>query len=122
VEKTVTVNTVKGETFKEAAWRAAVAIAVGAVVGATNPQEARELRQRFKTEFFLVPGYGAQGGKGADAAAAFDEKGGGAIVNNSRGLIAAHMTEKYKGMTYAAAAAAAACDMRDDLNKALKNR
>ncbi|MCH5163092.1 MAG: orotidine-5'-phosphate decarboxylase [Clostridiales bacterium] len=95
--------------------------AVGAVVGATNPTEAKELRKRFKTVFFLVPGYGAQGGKGADAAASFDEKGGGAIVNNSRGLIAAYKNEKYKGMTYYEAAAAAACDMREDLMRALKD-
>ncbi len=94
--------------------------AVGAVVGATNPQEARELRNRFKSVFFLVPGYGAQGGKGADAAAAFDENGGGAIVNNSRGIIAAHMIDRYNGMSYVDAAVAAACDMRDDLAKALK--
>ncbi len=96
--------------------------AVGAVVGATNPQEARELRARFKNTFFLVPGYGAQGGKGADAAASFDENGGGAIVNNSRGIIAAHMSERYRGMTPAKAAAASALDMREDLVKALSRR
>lgn len=92
---------------------------VGAVVGATHPDEARKLRKRNKSVFFLVPGYGAQGGKGADAVAAFDENGSGAIVNNSRGLIAAYMTEKYKGMTYWQAARAAAIDMRQDLKKAL---
>lgn len=96
--------------------------AVGAVVGATNPDEARRLRERFNTVFFLVPGYGAQGGKGADAAAAFDGKGGGAIVNNSRGIIAAHLAEKYKGMSYAQAAVASAVDMREDLAKALSRR
>lgn len=96
--------------------------AVGAVVGATNPKEARELRQKLKTVFFLVPGYGAQGGKGRDAAASFDASGKGAIVNNSRGIIAAHMTEKYKGMTYAKAARAAAEDMQADLYSALRSR
>ncbi len=96
--------------------------AVGAVVGATNPEEARELRKNLDTVFFLVPGYGAQGGKGETAAAAFDENGGGAIVNNSRGIIAAHMTDKYKGMAYDKAARAAAIDMRLDLENALKNR
>ncbi len=95
--------------------------AVGAVVGATSPQEARMMREKYKSVFFLVPGYGAQGGKGKDAAASFDANGRGAIVNNSRGIIAAHMTEKYKGMSYTAAARAAAEDMREDLNKALKN-
>lgn len=92
---------------------------VGAVVGATNPAEARELREKLKTVFFLVPGYGAQGGKGKDAAASFDSRGMGAIVNNSRGIIAAHMAEKYKGMSYASAARAAAVDMREDLAKAI---
>ncbi len=96
--------------------------AVGAVVGATNPDEARELRSRLKTVFFLVPGYGAQGGKAEGAAAAFDERGTGAIVNNSRGIIAAHLTERYKGMPYAKAARAAACDMREDLIRALASR
>ena len=70
--------------------------------------------------FFLVPGYGAQGGKGKDAAASFDANGSGAIVNNSRGIIAAYKTDKYKGMTYTAAARAAAEAMRDDLASALK--
>lgn len=92
---------------------------VGAVVGATNPAEAKELRNKLKTVFFLVPGYGAQGGKGKDAAASFDARGGGAIVNNSRGIIAAHLSEKYKGMDYAKAARAAALDMREDLQNAL---
>lgn len=96
--------------------------AVGAVVGATNPTEARMLREKLKTVFFLVPGYGAQGGKAEGAAAAFDAKGKGAIVNNSRGIIAAHLTEKYGGMTYAKAARAAAIDMREDLASALNKR
>ena len=94
--------------------------AVGAVVGATNPDEAKKLRARLKSVFFLVPGYGAQGGKGADAAASFDENGRGAIVNNSRGIIAAYKTDKYKGMTYYAAARAAAVAMAEDLSSALK--
>lgn len=93
--------------------------AVGAVVGATNPIEARALRQQFKSVFFLVPGYGAQGGKGTDAAASFDENGRGAIVNNSRGIIAAYKTDKYKGLPYYKAAREAALAMRDDLQIAL---
>ncbi len=92
---------------------------VGAVVGATSPDEARNLRKTLKSVFFLVPGYGAQGGKGKDAAASFDEYGRGAIVNNSRGITAAHMTERYKGMGYAAAAKAAAEDMQSDLYNAI---
>jgi len=93
--------------------------AIGAVVGATNPTEAAALRAKFKSVFFLVPGYGAQGGKGKDAAASFDGNGGGAIVNNSRGIIAAYKTDKYKGMTYYAAAREAAVAMADDLRAAL---
>lgn len=93
--------------------------AVGAVVGATNPDEARALRNRFKSVFFLVPGYGAQGGKGKDAAASFDSNGRGAIVNNSRGIIAAYMTEKYKGLSYFKAAREAAIAMQQDLAAAL---
>ncbi|MCH5165586.1 MAG: orotidine-5'-phosphate decarboxylase [Clostridiales bacterium] len=96
--------------------------AVGAVVGATNPDEARFLRKKLPSVFFLVPGYGAQGGKGKDAAASFDEKGKGAIVNNSRGIIAAYKTDKYKGMTYYAAAREAATAMAEDLYSALKNK
>lgn len=93
---------------------------VGAVVGATSPDEARALRKRFSSVFFLVPGYGAQGGSGKDAAAAFDDNGNGAIVNNSRGIIAAYLTDRYKGMTYDAAARAAALDMQADLVSALR--
>lgn len=93
--------------------------AVGAVVGATNPAEARSLREKLAGVFFLVPGYGAQGGKGKDAAASFDGNGSGAIVNNSRGIIAAYKNERYAGMTYFDAARAAAEDMRRDLNAAL---
>lgn len=95
--------------------------AVGAVVGATNPQEAARLRKKLKTVFFLVPGYGAQGGSGMGAAASFDERGKGAIVNNSRGIIAAYRTEKYKGMTFDKAARAAALDMQADLDGALRS-
>lgn len=93
--------------------------AVGAVVGATNPQEAAALRKKFPSVFFLVPGYGAQGGSGKDAAASFDDNGTGAIVNNSRGIIAAYKTDKYSGMEYYRAAREAALFMRDDLNRAL---
>lgn len=94
--------------------------AVGAVVGATNPAEALELRKTLKTTFFLVPGYGAQGGKGKDAAASFDDNGRGAIVNNSRGIIAAYKTEKYAGLPYYKAAREAALAMKYDLAAALK--
>jgi orotidine-5'-phosphate decarboxylase len=64
--------------------------AVGAVVGATYPQQLAELRDQMPHTWFLVPGFGSQGGTAADVAAAFDAEGRGAIVNNSRGIIFAH--------------------------------
>jgi orotidine-5'-phosphate decarboxylase len=64
--------------------------AVGAVVGATYPQQLVELRAAMPSAWLLVPGYGSQGGTAADVAAGFDAQGLGAIVNNSRGLIFAH--------------------------------
>jgi orotidine-5'-phosphate decarboxylase len=64
--------------------------AVGAVVGATYPQQLAELRGEMPHSWFLVPGYGSQGGTAADVAAAFDAQGTGAIINNSRGIIFAH--------------------------------
>ncbi|MDR0819036.1 MAG: orotidine-5'-phosphate decarboxylase [Oscillospiraceae bacterium] len=62
---------------------------LGFVVGATYPEQLKELRLKFPTTFFLVPGYGAQGGTAKDIAAAFNADGGGVVVNNSRGIIAA---------------------------------
>jgi len=92
---------------------------VGAVVGATYPQEAEFLRKRLKNTFFLVPGYGAQGGSAAEAAHAFDENGRGAIVNSSRGIIAAW---KKRGGDYATAARDEALNMRDELRRVLGAR
>ena len=68
---------------------------IGAVVGATYPGELIELRQRMPNAWLLIPGYGAQGGKARDVAAAFDSRGLGAIVNNSRGIIFAHQLPAY---------------------------
>ena len=68
---------------------------VGAVVGATYPRQLAELRAAMPHTWFLVPGYGAQGGSAADVAGAFDEHGKGAIVNNSRGIIFAHSIKPY---------------------------
>lgn len=69
--------------------------AVGAVVGATYPRQLAELRAALPNTWFLVPGFGAQGGTAADVAGAFDEIGLGAIVNSSRGIIFAHAKEPY---------------------------
>jgi orotidine-5'-phosphate decarboxylase len=69
--------------------------AVGAVVGATYPEQLAELRAAMPHTWFLVPGFGSQGGTAADVAAAFDDRGLGAIVNNSRGIIFAHERPEY---------------------------
>jgi orotidine-5'-phosphate decarboxylase len=69
---------------------------VGGVVGATYPEQLVELRRAMPHTWFLVPGYGSQGGTAADVAAAFDGDGLGAIVNNSRGIIFAHERAEYK--------------------------
>ncbi|HEX3600312.1 MAG TPA: orotidine-5'-phosphate decarboxylase [Lacipirellulaceae bacterium] len=69
--------------------------AVGAVVGATYPEQLVELRAAMPRTWFLVPGYGSQGGTAADVAAAFDAQGLGAIVNNSRGIIFANERSEF---------------------------
>lgn len=95
---------------------------VGAVVGATYPEMGKTLRRLMPRTFILVPGYGAQGGKGADLVHFFDKEGLGAIVNSSRGIIAAYQQEKYAAYGaehYAEAARAAVTDMRDDITQAL---
>jgi orotidine-5'-phosphate decarboxylase len=89
--------------------------AVGAVVGATHPNEGQALRKRLPHTFFLIPGYGAQGGGAADIAPFFDANGRGGIVNNSRGIICAHKSLKYKGLSFTDAAYNAAVEMREEL-------
>ncbi|MGN1196212.1 MAG: orotidine-5'-phosphate decarboxylase [Acetatifactor sp.] len=98
---------------------------VGAVVGATYPEQGKLLRKVMPHTFILVPGYGAQGGKGSDLVHFFHEDGLGAIINSSRGIIAAYQQEKYAGYGekgYADAARAAVIDMREDIASALRNR
>jgi len=69
---------------------------VGAVVGATYPAQLDELRQAMPHAWILVPGFGAQGGAAADVAAAFDQQGLGALVNNSRAIIFAHSRREFR--------------------------
>lgn len=88
---------------------------VGAVVGATYPKQLEELRAKLPHTFFLVPGYGAQGGGAADAAGAFDSRGLGAIVNSSRGIICAYQKEGCAETDYAGAARREALRMKEDL-------
>lgn len=96
---------------------------VGAVVGATYREEGAALRERMKNTYFLVPGYGAQGGTAEDAAVCFNKDGLGAVVNSSRGILAAYKSkeygQKYDAMDFGAAARTAAVKMRDDINHEL---
>ena len=90
--------------------------AVGAVVGATHPDDLKNLREKYPNIFFLVPGYGAQGGKAKDVQFAFDQLGHGAIVNSSRGIMCAwKKTDDASGRNYQEAAKAEAIRMRDDI-------
>jgi len=96
---------------------------VGAVVGATYPEMGKILRDIMPNSYILVPGYGAQGGKGKDLVHFFNKDGLGAIVNSSRGIIGAYAQEKYAKFgaeNYGDAARAAVIDMRDDIASALK--
>ena len=98
---------------------------VGAVVGATYPEMGKVLRKIMPKTFILGPGYGAQGGKGADLVHFFNEDGLGDIVNSTRGIIAAYKQEKYKEFgaeNYADASRAAVKDMIADISGALENR
>jgi orotidine-5'-phosphate decarboxylase len=96
--------------------------AIGAVVGATYPAQLSELREAMPHTWFLVPGFGSQGGTARDVAAAFDTKGLGAIVNNSRGIIFAHRSKQYAerfgSAKWQQAVEAATKDMIDQLREA----
>ncbi|MBO5373566.1 MAG: orotidine-5'-phosphate decarboxylase [Lachnospiraceae bacterium] len=95
---------------------------VGAVVGATYPEMGKVLRKVMPKSFILVPGYGAQGGKGADLVHFFNEDGLGAVVNSSRGIIAAYKQEQYAKFgaeNFADASRAAVEDMIADIDGAL---
>ncbi len=95
---------------------------IGAVVGATYPEMGKILRQIMPKSYILVPGYGAQGGKGKDLKHFFNEDGLGAIVNSSRGIIAAYQQEayaKYGSENYADASRAAVLDMKEDIREGI---
>lgn len=97
---------------------------VGAVVGATYPEMGKTLRKIMPKTYILVPGYGAQGGKGKDLVHFFNEDGLGAIVNSSRGIIAAYKQEKYAKYgeaAFAEASRAAVEDMAADIRGALEH-
>ncbi|MFW6294924.1 MAG: orotidine-5'-phosphate decarboxylase [Halanaerobium sp.] len=95
---------------------------LAAVVGATYPKELKEIRELIPSVFFLIPGYGAQGGGAEDIKSAFDNKGLGALVNSSRGINFAYQKEEFKDLgedNYGEAAGAAAEKMKNNINKVL---
>ncbi len=95
---------------------------VGAVVGATYPEVGERLRKLMPKAYILVPGYGAQGGKGSDLKVFFNSDGLGAIINSSRGIIAAYKQEKYASYGeagFADAARAAVLDMKKDIKDSI---
>ena len=92
---------------------------IGAVVGATYPEELNFLREKLPDTFFLVPGYGAQGGGAKDVVGAFDKEGRGAVVNSSRAIIGAWQKTGKNGVDFLDAARTEAIKMRDDLKNVL---
>ena len=95
---------------------------VGAVVGATYPEMSKVLRKLMPHTYFLVPGYGAQGGTAEDLRHCFNEDGLGAVVNSSRGIIAAYKQEKYREFgpeRFGEASRQAVKDMVADINRVL---
>jgi orotidine-5'-phosphate decarboxylase len=97
---------------------------VGVVLGATYPEDAPWMRQRLPNSWFLVPGYGGQGGTAQQAVVAANADGLGCVVNSSRGIINAYLSDKYRCQPdqFAMAAKLAAEDARNELNEALNKR
>ena len=99
---------------------------VSAVVGATYPKQLQELRELMPHSYFLIPGYGAQGGKAEDIALGFDKNGLGGIVNATRSLMCAYKSDLWKDKfaeeDYEKATRAEAIRMRDELNSAIKSK
>ncbi len=92
---------------------------IGAVVGATYPNELAELRARMPNAWLLIPGYGAQGGGAKDVEAAFDSNGLGAVINNSRGIIFAYQSPRFQHLSsWQAAVEAATIEMNEALRSA----
>ena len=97
---------------------------ISAVVGATYPEQLKEIRKLAPHTFFLIPGYGAQGGKAEDIALGFDENGIGGIVNASRSLMCAYKSDRWKEVytekQFAEATRAEALRMREELMSAIQ--
>lgn len=96
---------------------------IAAVVGATYPKQLEEIRKSAPNTYFLIPGYGAQGGKAEDIAFGFDKNGLGGIVNASRSLMCAYRSDRLKNQfeekDYAKATRKEALRMKEELNKAI---
>jgi len=88
--------------------------AIGAVVGCTNKQQTQSIRRRMPGSFFLIPGYGAQGGTAADMAD-YLRDGNGGVVNSSRGILLAYRGQAFGGMSFDKAARAECIRMRDEI-------
>ena len=95
---------------------------VGAVVGATYPEQLKKLRKLMPKAYFLVPGYGAQGGTAADAANAFNDDGLGAVINASRSIMCAYKKSDRSEHEFAQAAYEEAVKMRDEITAAVNGR
>ncbi len=93
---------------------------VGAVVGATYPEEAEKLRKKYKKTFFLIPGYGAQGATADDVVGNFDKHGLGGVVNNSRGVLLAY--KKHTDLSFQEAARKVVLDMKEDILGAFERK
>ena len=98
---------------------------IAAVVGATYPEQLEQIRKTAPHTYFLIPGYGAQGGKAEDIALGFDPNGLGGIVNASRSLMCAYKSDRWKDTyseeEYAKATRAEALRMKEELNQAIIN-
>ncbi|NFH89341.1 orotidine-5'-phosphate decarboxylase [Clostridium botulinum] len=92
---------------------------LGGVIGCTHVEEGKELRKRFNSMFFLIPGYGAQGGKAEDVAM-YLNNGNGGVVNSSRGILLAYKKQN-REMEFALCAREEAIKMRDEIKRAVEN-
>lgn len=106
----------QGERFKGTCGYSAI----GAVAGCTNKAQTKKIRERLSGTFFLIPGYGAQGGKASDIPDYLDKSGNGGVVNASRSILLAHRNPDYKNLDFAQAARAEAVRMRDEILAAVK--
>ncbi len=95
---------------------------LGLVVGATYPEQAKDLRTMMPQTHFLIPGYGAQGATAEDIAVSFDKNGLGGVVNSSRAVLLAYKQEKYAGKDFASAARSAVLDMKQEILAAFEKK